>query len=78
MASLKQRLELLRGHYVKIHRDGDWDDEKARGKLVEIEEDYVGIAYQYPLPGDECWFLVLMARVIHIEHDTTMCPLCKV
>ena len=78
MADLKQRLVTLVGHYVALHGDGELGDFPS-GDLAEVGEDYVGIEHWpvgRPLEDDACMYLVLMTRVIHIEHDPNDCPTC--
>jgi hypothetical protein len=65
MAYLKQRLEALIGHDVRLHAErSKWDDgEIGPGQLVETGEDYVGIDI------DGSMFYVLIARVRLFQHS---------
>jgi hypothetical protein len=76
MAYLKQRLETLLGHDVWLHVDtskwatkGEMDPPRI-GKLVEAGEDYVGVN------EDKDLYLILIAHVIAIRHNSRTCLAC--
>ena len=73
MAYLKQRLETLLGHEVRLHvLTNECDDVGMRpGELGETGEDFVGIWI------GRVSYLVLIAHIIHIEHNTQICDACN-
>ena len=69
MAYLKQRLETLLGHDVRLMMDTH-PEPWGPGKLVEVGEDYVGMDYGIAL------YLMQIAHVIHIQHSPRDCATC--